>query len=331
MNLLEVQDLHVRFTTHEGEVHAVRGVDFTLAPGQTLGIVGESGSGKSQTVLALMGLLPDNAAVSGRVRFEDQELLSLSTAALNRIRGARIGMVFQDPMTSLNPYLSIGRQLTEVLQLHRGMDKRSAQAEAIRMLDAVRIPEAPTRLRQYPHELSGGMRQRVMIAMALLCRPALLIADEPTTALDVTVQAQILALLRELRGEFGTAIVLITHDLGVVAALCDQVLVMYAGEAVERAALGEIFTSPQHPYTLSLLAAMPRLEVEPGSHLMTVPGSPPNLAALPSGCPFHPRCPYRFESCDRQLPALTQLGGGRYKRCHLPEAPPLASRADETR
>ncbi len=331
MSLLEVQDLHVRFTTHEGEVHAVRGVDFTLAPGQTLGIVGESGSGKSQTVLALMGLLPDNAVVSGRVRFEDQELLGLSTAALNRIRGARIGMVFQDPMTSLNPYLSIGRQLTEVLQLHRGMDRRSAQVEAIRMLDAVRIPEAPARLRQYPHELSGGMRQRVMIAMALLCRPALLIADEPTTALDVTVQAQILALLRELRGEFGTAIVLITHDLGVVAALCDQVLVMYAGEAVERAALDEIFTSPQHPYTLSLLAAMPRLEVEPGSHLMTVPGNPPNLAALPSGCPFHPRCPYRFEPCDRQLPALTHLGGGRYKRCHLPEAPPLASRADETR
>jgi len=249
------------------------------------------GSGKSQTVLALMGLLPDNAAVSGRVRFEDQELLGLPTPPLNRIRGARIGMVFQDPMTSLNPYLSIGRQLTEVLQLHRGMDRRSAQAEAIRMLDAVRIPEAPARLRQYPHELSGGMRQRVMIAMALLCRPALLIADEPTTALDVTVQAQILALLRELRGEFGTAIVLITHDLGVVAALCDQVLVMYAGEAVERAALGEIFSSPQHPYTLSLLAAMPRLEVEPGTHLVTVPGNPPNLAALPSGCPFHPRCP----------------------------------------
>ncbi len=322
MNLLEVQNLHVRFATYEGEVHAVRGVDFTLAPGQTLGIVGESGSGKSQTVLALMGLLPDNAAVSGRVRFEDQELLGLPTAALNRIRGARIGMVFQDPMTSLNPYLSIGRQLTEVLQLHRGMDRRSAQAEAIRMLDAVRIPEAPARLRQYPHELSGGMRQRVMIAMALLCRPALLIADEPTTALDVTVQAQILALLRELRHEFGTAIVLITHDLGMVAALCDQVLVMYAGEAVEGAALGEIFASPQHPYTLSLLAAMPRLEIEPGAHLVTVPGNPPNLAALPSGCPFHPRCPYRFEPCDRQLPELTQLGGGRFKRCHLPEAPP---------
>jgi len=258
--LLEVTGLAVRFDTRDGPVHAVRGLDLSLAAGETLGVVGESGSGKSQAVLALLGLLAANGRAGGRALFEGQDLLALDEAALNRVRGSRIGMVFQDPMTSLNPCLSIGTQMGLVLAAHRGLGRRAASREAAAMLDAVGIPDPARRLRQYPHELSGGMRQRVMIASVLLCRPALLIADEPTTALDVTVQAQILALMRELRERFGTAIMLITHDLSVVAGLADRIMVMRRGECREQGSAGEVFHAPRDPYTRALLAAVPRLD-----------------------------------------------------------------------
>lgn len=257
--LLEVDNLKVSFATTDGEVEAVRGVSFGVEAGGSLGIVGESGSGKSQSVLAMMGLLDRNGSVSGSARFDGQELIGAKTAVLNDIRGARIAMIFQDPMTSLNPHLKIGTQMAEVLRAHRGMSRSEAAAESQRMLDAVRIPDAAERLRQYPHEFSGGMRQRVMIAMALLCRPALLIADEPTTALDVTVQAEILTLIEELRREFGTALLLITHDLGIVAGHCDFVQVMQQGRIVESASADDLFYRPQQAYTRELLAAVPRL------------------------------------------------------------------------
>ncbi len=246
-NILQVHNLSVRFHTDDGEVDAVSGVNFSLAKGETLGIVGESGSGKSQTVLSIMGLLASNGSASGKVVFQGQDLLGLPPKQLNQIRGASIGMIFQDPMTSLNPYMRISEQLTESLILHRGMSKKDALARVLEVLDAVQIPDARNRVRYYPHEFSGGMRQRVMIAMALLCRPELIIADEPTTALDVTVQAQILNLLRDLRDDFGVGIILITHDLGVVAGLCDHVMVMYGGQVMEYGNLDQIFHAPSHP------------------------------------------------------------------------------------
>ena len=289
MSLLVVNDLRVEFKTPEGNVVAVNDLNFSLDAAETLGIVGESGSGKSQTAFALMGLLAKNGIITGSAKFEDKEILNLPVKALNRIRAEKISMIFQDPMTSLNPYMKVGTQLMEVLLLHKGMSKADAFAASVRMLDAVKIPEARKRMDMYPHEFSGGMRQRVMIAMALLCNPKLLIADEPTTALDVTVQAQIMTLLNELKRDFNTAIIMITHDLGVIAGLCDKVLVMYAGRTMEYGKVNDIFYRPSHPYTEGLLKAIPRLDSE-GEVLATIPGNPPNLLRLPKGCPFQERC-----------------------------------------
>jgi oligopeptide transport system ATP-binding protein len=317
MTLLEVRDLRISFDTPNGEVQAVRGLDFALEAGQTLGIVGESGSGKSQTALALLGLQPRRARLQGGIRFEGQELLGAGEGALNRVRGRRIGLVFQDPMTSLNPYLSIGAQLAEVLVRHRGLSRQAALAECTRMLDAVRIAEPRVRLRQYPHELSGGMRQRVLIAGALLCRPALLIADEPTTALDVTVQAELLALLEELQAQLGMALLLISHDLDVVAEVCERLLVMYAGRVVESGPAAQLLAAPRHPYTRGLLACRPRLDTVPGTPLQPIAGQPPDPARLPGGCAFRPRCPNAVAACAAQVPELQGDDAWRLA-CHAP-------------
>ena len=317
MAMLEVEDLTVEFSTADGILPAVRGVGFSLEQGEALGIVGESGSGKSQTVLALMGLLADNGQVSGRARFDGQDLLRLSRSGINKIRGEKISMIFQDPMTSLNPYLRVSRQMTEVLTLHKGTGQREARAEAIRMLDAVHIPDAASRIDRYPHEFSGGMRQRVMIAMSLLCRPRLIIADEPTTALDVTVQSQILMLLDEIRREFGTAVILITHDLGVVAEVCDKVLVMYGGRVMESGVLDDIFRRNRHPYTRGLLASVPRLDKSGGGRLQGIPGTPPSVRRPPPGCPFEARCPVREDRCAEQPPTLREAGEGHEVACYV--------------
>jgi oligopeptide transport system ATP-binding protein len=315
--LIDVDDLSVRFSTPEGEVTAVNGLSFSLKRGQTFGIVGESGSGKSQSMLAIMGLLAANGRATGRALFDGQDLLSMPAPALNRIRGNRVAMIFQDPMTSLNPYLTVERQMTEVLELHKGLTRRSALQLAIGTLEAVRIPDAARRIRMYPHEFSGGMRQRIMIAMALLCQPDLLIADEPTTALDVTVQAQTMSLLRDLQHEFGTAIILITHDLGVVAGLCDQVMVLYGGRIMEQASAESIFYRPTHPYTLGLLGAAPRLERDEET-LIAIPGAPPNMARLPAGCPFSERCAFVMDRCVAVRPPLAPsiTDGAVLRACH---------------
>ncbi|MBV8063018.1 MAG: ATP-binding cassette domain-containing protein [Nevskia sp.] len=317
--LLAVDDLRVSFPQGRlGEAQAVGGIGFELQAGRTLGIVGESGSGKSQAALALLGLQAPQARVAGSIRFEGRELLGLAEREWNRIRGARIGLVFQDPMTSLNPHLRIGTQLAEVLVQHRGVSQRAALAECARMLDAVRIAGAAARLRQYPHEFSGGMRQRVLIAMALLCRPALLVADEPTTALDVTVQAEILALLGELQAGFGLALLLISHDLDVVAQVCEEVLVMYAGRVVESGPALRLLAAPRHPYSAGLLAARPRLDTPPGEPLRPVPGQPPDPARLPPGCAFAPRCARAAPACSSR-PELRPLDEpGHRCACHYP-------------
>jgi oligopeptide transport system ATP-binding protein len=314
--VLAVENLTTRFATPEGEVAAVSGVSFAIGAGESVGVVGESGSGKTQAFLSIMGLLASNGRCAGSARFHGTELLGLPARQLNRIRGVRLAMIFQDPMTSLNPYLRISRQMTEVLIEHKGMSEAAARAASLRLLDQVGIPAARHRIDLYPHEFSGGMRQRVMIAIALLCQPDLLIADEPTTALDVTVQAQILELLRGLQRELGMAIVLITHDLGVVAGLCGRVMVMYAGRIVEQAPIEPIFADPQHPYTRGLLGSMPRLDERTVAELVTIPGQPPNLQALPEGCPFRDRCPFAFERCVER-PDLRAFGLGRSKACHL--------------
>jgi oligopeptide/dipeptide ABC transporter ATP-binding protein len=313
--LLEVEDLRVTFDTARGAARAVDGVDLSLATGETLCIVGESGCGKSVTALSIMGLVPSPPArVTGRVRFEGRDLVGLSGRALADLRGDRIAMIFQEPMTSLNPSFTVGDQLTEVLRRHRGLDAAAARAAAIEMLRRVRIPAPERRVDEYPHRLSGGMRQRVMIAMALLCAPALLIADEPTTALDVTIQAQVLALMRTLRTETGTSIVLITHDLGVVAEMADRVVVMYAGQVVEQAPVAALFAMPQHPYTVGLMGAIPAIDA-PRARLAAIDGMVPAATAMPEGCRFAERCPFADARCRAEAPPLAEVRAGHLSRC----------------
>ena len=334
MPLLDVQNLRVRFETHHGIVRAVDGVSFQLEEGETLGLVGESGSGKSVTNLALMGLVPQPPGVveSDVMTFEGRDLLSMSDKDLRRVRGNDISMIFQDPMTSLNPLLTIGRQLTEVLEVHEKITRREARRRAAAGLDDVGIPEPEKRLDQYPHELSGGMRQRVMIAMGLLCHPKVLLADEPTTALDVTIQAQILELMKALQKSHGTAIILVTHDLGVVAGMSDRVNVMYAGKLVETAPAEALFEEPRHPYTEGLLGSVPRLTGDPNAELSSIPGAPPDLAALPAGCSFRERCGFATTECAREVPPLMNVSDSRVPRksaCfeHARLGPELIARA----
>ena len=316
--LLEVRDLRTYFETEDGTVKAVDGISFALRRGETLGIVGESGSGKSVTNLSIIRLIPDppGKIVSGEVVFNGQDLLLLSTEQVRRIRGRRIAMIFQDPMTSLNPFMKISRQLMEVTQLHLGHTRTQAYEHAIKMLETVGIPDARGRIDSYPHEFSGGMRQRVMIAMALSCEPELLIADEPTTALDVTIQAQILELIKKLKQETGTSVILITHDLGVVAGMTDHVIVMYAGKVFEQASTAELFSRPGNPYTKGLLRSVPDPTDEQGQ-LYQIPGSPPDVAHLPPGCPFAPRCERAEEICQREFPPFVQLNTDHSSLCHF--------------
>ncbi|WP_114392531.1 ABC transporter ATP-binding protein [Oleisolibacter albus] len=315
--VLEVRDLQVRFSTPDGEVSAVNGVSFDVNESECVGIVGESGSGKSQLFMAVMGLLAKNGRALGSAKYRGTELVGMPVRDLNKIRGNKLAMIFQDSMTSLTPHLRIGRQMTEVLIEHQGMSEADARIRALDMLNLVRIPEAARRLTQYPHELSGGMRQRIMIAMALLCEPDMLIADEPTTALDVTVQAQILDLMADLKRATKAAIVLITHDLGTVAGLCDKVQVMYGGRFMETGDVRQIFYNPQHPYTRGLLSSMPRLTEDRQETLYAIPGQPPNLQRLPAGCPFQERCTFVHQRCIDELPLLQQAGPGQFKACHL--------------
>ncbi|MBR0671848.1 ABC transporter ATP-binding protein [Neoroseomonas soli] len=311
---LEVVGLTLDFRQDGRALRVLDGVSFRVDAGRTLAIVGESGCGKSVASLAVMGLLPENATVGGAIRLAGRELTSLSREERRMLRGAEMAMIFQEPMTSLNPAFTAGEQVAEALRLHQGLDRAAAFAEAIRMLDRVRIPDAARRARQYPHQLSGGMRQRVMIAMALACRPKLLIADEPTTALDVTVQAQILALLDEMKRETGTAVILVTHDLGVVADHADEVAVMYAGRIAEQAAAATLFARPEHPYTAGLLGAAPG-EGERGERLASIEGTVPDLRAPPRGCRFAPRCPFVISGCIAEPPPLAEVAPGHLSAC----------------
>jgi peptide/nickel transport system ATP-binding protein len=315
--LLEVKDLKVHFHTDDGVVKAVDGVSYTIAPGETLGIVGESGSGKSVSSLTVMGLTNSpQAEISGEVIFQGQDLLKLPPDEMRTIRGDKISMIFQDPMTSLHPFYKVGDQIAEAILQHQNVSKKEAFQGAVDMLAKVNIPRPDERAKQFPHEFSGGMRQRAMIAMALALNPDLLIADEPTTALDVTVQAQILDLIDRLKDEFNAAVIIITHDLGVVAEHCDNIQVMYAGKAVEFGNTDDIYYNPHHPYTWGLLSSIPRLDDEL-DRLVPIQGLPPSLINVPPGCAFHPRCPYRFEPCDKEVPALIPSDGHHAAACHL--------------
>ncbi len=320
--LLAIEDLHVQFRTDDGIVRAVDGVSLQLEQGETLGIVGESGSGKSVTCLSIMRLLPTPPAhfPAGKILFEGTDILQLSQREIQKRRGEQFSMIFQDPMSSLNPYLRISRQMTEVLEVHRSISKADARKEAIAMLERVGISAPAERFDNYPHQFSGGMRQRVMIAMALLCRPKLLIADEPTTALDVTIQAQILELIDELKTKFGTSVIFVTHDLGVVAGIADRLSVMYAGRIVEQGSTDEVFDHPAHPYTSGLLQSIPRLD-QRIEQLRAIPGLPPDLSNLPTGCAFHARCAMAVDRCRQEYPEKVSLGENRWAACWEMETP----------
>lgn len=322
MNMLSIQNLSVKFKVDAGLVEAVRGINLEIEAGETLAIVGESGAGKSQVFHALMGLLPGNGQAKGEVNFLGQAILNQPTNILNQVRGKQIGMIFQDPMTALNPYMRIGRQLTEVLEIHQKMDSKAATKVAIDMLEKVHIKQAEQRFNSYPHELSGGMRQRVVIAMALLCKPKLIIADEPTTALDVTVQTEIIRLLKEVHETQKTSIVLITHDLPLVAGLCDRIIVMYAGRIVETGTINDIFHHARHPYTQALLAATPQNSTKsalqntsPTAILNEIPGQPPDPLHLPEGCAFNPRCSFTENECLKRVPDLKALSASQQVAC----------------
>ncbi len=317
--LLEVKDLETRFFTQDGVVQAVNSISYALNEGETLGIVGESGCGKSVGVMSLMRLIPSppGKITNGEVLFEGRDLLHVSDEEIRNIRGNKIAMIFQDPMTSLNPVLTVGRQISEALELHLGMDKKQAKARTIELLEMVGIPSAADRVDNYPHQFSGGMRQRVMIAMGLSCNPQLLIADEPTTALDVTIQAQIVDLVKRLRDEIGMSIIWITHDLGVVAGLADRMIVMYAGRIVEEAAVKELYGNPRHPYTMGLLSSLPRLDEDRPEKLSSIDGLPPDLIDYPPGCPFYARCHYRLDACLEAPPPLEPVGVGHQAACYV--------------
>jgi oligopeptide transport system ATP-binding protein len=319
--ILEVKDLKTYFRTDAGIVKAVDGVSFRLDKGETLGLVGESGSGKSVTNMSIMKLIPmpPGKIVGGEVLLDGEDVLKMNEKELSKIRGNRISMIFQDPMTALNPYLRISTQLVETIRLHQGLDKAAARKKAIEMLKLVGIPAAERRVDSYPHQFSGGMRQRVMIAIALSCNPEILIADEPTTALDVTIQAQILDLIKDLSEKLNTAVIMITHDLGVVAGMCDNVCVMYAGRIVERAPVDELFEEPKHPYTNGLIQSIPRLDEEGSGRLYSIDGQPPNVIDLPECCPFHPRCEKAMDICTNKYPPTVELDGKREVACWLYE------------
>ncbi|ACZ88646.1 ABC transporter ATP-binding protein [Streptosporangium roseum] len=322
MSFLELKDLKIHFPTDDGLVKSVDGLTFSLERGSTLGIVGESGSGKSVTSLGILGLHKGgHARISGEIWLDGEELVSASQEHVRGLRGKKMAMIFQDPLSAMHPYYTVGDQIVEAYRIHHSVNKKVARKHAIDMLGRVGIPEPGRRVDAYPHEFSGGMRQRAMIAMALSCDPELLIADEPTTALDVTVQAQILDLMRDLQREFNSALIIITHDLGVVAELSDDILVMYGGKCIEYGAAEDIFYRPEHPYTWGLLGSMPRLDRERTERLMPIKGSPPSLINIPSGCAFHPRCPYSdrtHSKADTEVPALLETEGGHLVRCHLP-------------
>ena len=315
--LLEITDLHVEFDTADGPVEAVAGVGFSVGPEETVAVVGESGSGKSVTALAVLRLLEGGRISAGSIRFDGREMADLDRSAMRRVRGNEIAMIFQDPMTSLDPLYSIGHQIVEALRLHRRTSKRAARERAVELLEQVGMPDPRRRLDSYPHQLSGGQRQRVMIAIALACSPRLLIADEPTTALDVTIEAQILELLGELQRQYRSAMLLVTHDMGVVAETADRVVVFYAGQVVEQGPTAEVLQNPRHPYTAALLAAVPTPESDKSLPLAAVPGSVPGLREMPSGCRFHPRCASAWSDCARDEPELYALDAGRSSRCLL--------------
>ncbi len=317
--LLSIDNLETCFRTPEGTVHAVNGVSLTLEPGETLGIVGESGCGKSVTMLSILRLIPSppGKVIAGKALFQGQDLLKMSDSEIRRVRCSMIGMVFQDPLTYFNPVLTIGRQVMEPLEVHRSLTRKEATEMAIKILDLVGIPRPQDRLNDYPHQFSGGMRQRVMIAMALICSPQILIADEPTTALDVTIQAQIVELVKRLREELGMAIIWITHDLGLIAGLAQRMAVMYGGYIIEEAMVRDIYTAPQHPYTIGLLASLPRLDEKHGRKLASIEGFPPVLYKKPASCPFAERCKFRVERCSHENPTLQSLGNGHKVACWI--------------